>query len=71
MINPIFYDMLDEILETLNPADVDKWVDMELIHTDGDREGAKKIVKDHILEHGIGYYPALIKMESELKTPSL
>ena len=71
MINPIFYDMLNDILETVNPEEIDKWVDMELIHTGGDREAAKKIVNDHILEHGIKYYPALIKMENELKTQSM
>lgn len=59
--------MMDTILSTVDQKEVNKWIDVELIHTDDDREAAKKIVMDHIFEHGLGYYPALIKMENELK----
>lgn len=45
---------------------LDKWVNIEMEHTDSKKE-AIKIVKDHLKEHGCGYYPALIKMEARLK----
>lgn len=42
------------------------WIDLELEHTSS-RKTAKNIVKDHIREFGCDYYPALKKMEKQLK----
>jgi len=42
-----------------------KWVNLEMEHTKS-RKMAKKIVGDHIKEYGCEYYPALIKMKSNL-----
>ena len=43
-----------------------EWVNIELEHTSKLNE-ARKIVKDHIREHGCDYYPELIKLEKKLK----
>ena len=37
-----------------------EWIEMEREHTSNEI-AARKIVKDHILEWGCGYYPALKK----------
>lgn len=42
------------------------WIQIEKEHTSSDN-AAKRIVMQHIKEHGCGYYPALIKMERKLK----
>jgi hypothetical protein len=42
------------------------WIDIELEHTKS-RKIARKIANDHLKEMGCGYYPALIKMEKNLK----
>lgn len=42
------------------------WIEIEKEHTSSERE-AKKIVQDHIREHGCAYYPELIKLEKKLK----
>ena len=42
-----------------------EWINMEMEHTSNPKI-ARKIVKDHILEYGCAYYPALLKMEKKL-----
>jgi hypothetical protein len=42
------------------------WVNVELEHTKS-RKVARKIACDHVKELGVGYYPALMKMEAKLK----
>lgn len=42
------------------------WLDAEMEHTNS-RKVARRIVSDHIREHGCSYYPALLKMETKLK----
>lgn len=41
------------------------WLAMEAEHTSS-VAGQRKIVKEHIAEHGFSYYPALRKMEHML-----
>ena len=43
-----------------------EWLNAESEHTTNYFK-AKKIVMEHIKEHGCGYYPALLKMERRLK----
>lgn len=40
------------------------WINSELIH--GDTKLAKRIVRQHITEHGCNYYPSLFRMEKRL-----
>ena len=42
-----------------------KWIEIEMEHTKNPAI-ARKIAKDHILEYGCDYYPALLKMEKKL-----
>lgn len=42
------------------------WINIELEHTKS-RKTARKIANDHLKEFGCVYYPALIKMERNLK----
>ena len=42
------------------------WIQMEMEHTSS-KAVAKRIVQEHIKEHGCKYYPQLIKLERRLK----
>ena len=44
---------------------MDEWRRMEADHTKN-RAAQEKIVRQHIAEHGIQYYPALKQMENKL-----
>jgi hypothetical protein len=50
----------------ITPAQMARWRMLEAEHTKN-RFQQEKIVRDHVREHGIQYYPALIKMERGLK----
>ena len=50
----------------ITAAQMARWRKMEAEHTKNPIQQAK-IVRDHVREHGMGYYPALKKMESRLK----
>lgn len=41
------------------------WIEIEKEHTKNISK-VRKIVKDHLKEHGCRYYPELIKMEKRL-----
>jgi hypothetical protein len=66
--NGIVDTLMNILLDQINTEELNKWVQMEMVHADGNEEKAKKIVEDHIREHGTKYYPALIEMENRLKT---
>ena len=49
----------------VNPTDMRRWRKLESEHTKS-TQGQERIVCQHVQEHGIAYYPALIKMERRL-----
>jgi hypothetical protein len=53
-------------MKTIKDKVPERWVKMEMEHTNSKKK-ARKIVQDHLDEHGMAYYPALIKMEAKLK----
>ena len=52
-------------LPKITPSQLKAWSKIEMEHTKSPLR-AKGIMWDHIKEHGMGYYPALIKMERKL-----
>lgn len=50
----------------ITPAQMKAWRRMEAEHSKN-KAVQERIVRQHIREHGINYYPALKKMESKLK----
>ena len=52
-------------IPTITDEQMKKWRAMEAEHTKNAMQQAK-IVREHVREHGIGYYPALKKMEDKL-----
>jgi hypothetical protein len=44
---------------------MDEWRKMEAEHT-RNKQRQQEIVMQHIKEHGVGYYPALRRMENKL-----
>lgn len=50
----------------ISPAQMKRWRTLESEHSKSVKK-QESIVRDHVREHGTHYYPALIKMESQLK----
>lgn len=70
-LKKIIGDMMDILLSNINQDELNQWADMELDHTDGDRQAAKKIVGQHIKEYGLNYYPKYIDFVKQFKKPSV
>ena len=52
-------------LPRIKPAQMKVWYKIEMEHTTSPAR-ARNIVRDHVREHGILYYPSLIRMEKNL-----
>ena len=52
-------------LPKISPKDMKRWYRIEMEHTTSPAR-ARNVVRDHVREHGLLYYPALIRMEKKL-----
>ena len=61
MITGSFKDVLSGVPE----KDLNEWIKDEMIHGLG-KQGAIKIVRDHVEKWGLQYYPEMKKVEERL-----